>query len=1154
MHPAIHGESIVFCSDDDLWTVGIEGGIARRLTVSKGSVSRPVFSPDGRWIAFTGTDEGGTEVYIVPADGGEPRRLTFFGVTTYPAAWAHDGQDVLCASDAGQPFPGDFHLHAVPISGGPPRALALGPARGLALEPDGPGRALARHGGDPARWKRYRGGTCGTIWVDERGTGEFAQILKTLKGNLASPMWGEGRLYFISDHEGIGNLYSVRPGGRGAVRRHTHHEDFYARFPGSDGRRIVYHAGADLHLFDARTGDGAPIPIEIRSARPQRQRKFVGGNRLEDYDPHPAGHSAVLTVRGRPVAMGLWDGPATEFGAPWRGRHRLARWLSDGKRIVAVTDEPGEEQLEIFTPGRGVERVDLEVDLGRVTDLAVAPAPTGDGGEAAGARRGRRKMRPAKAPAHDRVAVTNHRQEVYIVDLTARRARRVDGSGFHRIAGIDWSPDGRYLAYSLAVDRRHMAIRVADSRSGAVRQVTGGDFIDYAPRFDPEGRYLYFLSLRTFDPVYDLIQFGLGFPRGSKPHLITLRAEETSPFSPPPRPLGPGGKGKEAALLGRNPWDAAPDDQARPADARARKRAEPGEPTRIDFAGIGERILSFPVPEGRYRDIGAIPGKVFFLAEPIEGSLGMSWYPGVPAANCSIELYDLREQKAATFAGGVSDFRVAADRQTMVYRAGARLRAVLATGEPGKLPSGDEPGRATGWIDLGRVRCSVEPVHEWRQMVRETWRLQRDQFWVPDMSRVDWRRVYERYIPLVERISTRGELADLIWEMQGELGTSHAYELGGDYRVPPRYGVGFLGADLAYDRRAKAWKVVRLPRGDSWNPKQSSPLAAPGLGVQPGTRIHAVGGIEVAADLSPQACLVHAAGQDVWLTVSDPAGDGRRPGRGARGKAMARLAEGDSGAASPTKPGERRTITVTTLATEHALRYRDWVERNRAYVHEKSRGRIGYVHIPNMGPWGYAEFHRYFLSELDRRGLIVDARHNGGGHVSQLLLDKLLRRRVGFNVSRHMGAEPYPSEAPRGPLVALTDELAGSDGDIFSHAWKLFRLGPLVGKRTWGGVIGIWPRHPLVDGSVTTQPEFSFWFEDVGWGVENYGTDPDIEVDFRPQDHAAGRDPQLDRGLEVILRLESRFREKLPDMTMRPDRSLPALPMAGAPARPARRA
>jgi len=1133
--PAIHADQIYFCSDDDLWCVLDRGGVARRLTVSRSAVTHPIVSPDGEWIAFAGADEGATEVYRIPAAGGEARRLTFFGVMTYPVAWSPDGGQIIFASDSGRPFMKDHQLFAIAADGGPARALGLGPARAYAFEPDGPGRALARNGGDPARWKRYRGGTVGTLWVDRRGEGEFSQLLKSLDGNIASPMWIGKRIYFVSDHEGVANLYSVRPDGRGAVVRHTHHEEFYVRFPATDGERIVYHAGADLFLYDPERDAETPLPVEIRSSRPQRQRKFVSGGTLEDYDPHPAGHSLALTVRGRPVAMGLWEGPATEFGLPWRGRHRLARWLNDGKRLIAVTDEGGEEELEVITPGAGVERIKLDADLGRVIDLVVAPPPLED--ETAG-RRGKRRTKK-KAPrrarrAPDLVALTNQRQELWLIDVTAKRARRIDRSDADRIAGLAWSPDRRWIAYGLPLDRRHVAIRIAAADSGKIEQVTTGDFIDLHPSFDPEGRYLYFLSLRTYDPLYDLLQFGLGFPRGVRPYLITLRADATSPFMPAPRPLGAGAAGQ---INGQNPWEISDDAQASPPKGAADK---PGEaqrkPVEIDFDGITERVLAFPVPEGRYSDLLAAPGKVFYLSYPIEGSLGQSWVPGVPPAKASIEVFDLREQKGATYASGVSNLKIGADGKTLLYQAGSRLRALLAAAEPGKAPAGTEPGRATGWIDLGRVRCAVDPAAEWRQMVAEAWRLQRDQFWVPDMSRLDWKRIYQRYAPLVERVSTRAELSDLIWEMQGELGTSHAYEIGGDYRATPAYRVGFLGADLTYNRREGVWQVARIPTGDPWDLQQGSPLAAPGMRMTAGTRIHAVNGRELDRDLSPLECLVCRAGQEVWLTVSDPPPRGKQRARRARPR--------------------RRTVTVRTLGSEYLLRYRDWVESNRAWVHRRSRGAIGYIHIPNMGPQGYAEFHRYFLSELDRKGLIVDVRHNGGGHVSQLLLTKLLRRRIGYDISRYGQPEPYMSEAPRGPMVALTDELAGSDGDIFSHAWKLYGLGPLIGKRTWGGVIGIYPRHLLVDGSVTTQPEFSFWFEDVGWNVENYGTDPDIEVDFRPQDYARGSDPQLERGLKEVLRIEQRFREKLPDMRRRPSRALPKLPSAPAEAagpKPSRR-
>ena len=1108
--PAISGDRIVFCSDSDLWMVSAAGGTARRLTAAKAIALRPCFSPDGEWIAFTGSDEGGTEIYRMPAAGGEAERLTHLSAMTYTLGWSADGKRIQYASDAGQAFMGDHNLYTVPAAGGPPRALGLGPARGLARAPDGKGMVIARNGGDPARWKRYRGGTVGTLWVDAQGQGNFRRILKNLNGNLASPMWIGKRIYFISDHEGIGNIYSCLPTGRN-LARHTDHQEFYARFASTDGRRIVYHAGADIHLFDPGTGEDLLVDIEIHSSRPERQRKFVNGtSALEDYDPHPKGHSLLLTVRGRPVTMGLWEGPATEFGTPWRGRHRLARWLNDGKRFVAVTDEPGEEQLAIFTPGGGVKLLDVGLDLGRIIEIKVAPAPAG---QTKKKTRSRKKKVPAsKKPAPpDRILVTNQRQEVIIVNLTTKRAQVIDKSEFERIEGPCWSPDGQWIAYGLATGHRNVAIRIANAATGKTEQITSGDFIDYEPCFDPEGRYLYFLSLRTYDPVYDMVQFGLGFPRGARPYMVTLKADEPSPFLPAPRPLGGKPPGR---MAGNNPWEIEEaDPTATKAKADGKKAGEGPVKVKIDFEGIAERLLAFPIPEGRYFGLQAIAGKLFIREEPIEGALGMVWL-GDPTSSASIALYDLQELKLATFETGITDFKICADGQTLLIRAGRRLRAVLASSEPGKLPAGRELGRTTGWIGLERVRCSVQPADEWRQMLTEAWRLQRDQYWVPDLAKIDWKGIHARYLPLIERLSTRAELSDLLWEMQGELGTSHAYEFGGDYPAAPRYPVGKLGADLRYNAKQKQWEVARLPQGDSWDPKAASPLAGPGMGIRPGTVIHAINGRELGPDLSPAECLVHLAGQEIWLTVS--AGTG--------------------------KP---RSITLKTLGQEYALRYRDWVEGNRAFVHAQSMGQVGYVHIPNMGPLGYSEFHRYFLAECGYTGLIVDVRHNGGGHVSSLLLDKLRRKRVGFVRTRYGGSEPYPSESPAGPMVALTDELAGSDGDIFSHCWKLNDLGPLIGLRTWGGVVGIWPRHPLVDGTITTQPEFSFWFADVGWGVENYGTDPDIEVAIRPQDYAAGKDPQIERGVTEVIKQLRRFKPPLPDMEKRPRLAQPKLPPRG---------
>jgi tricorn protease len=389
------------------------------------------------------------------------------------------------------------------------------------------------------------------------------------------------------------------------------------------------------------------------------------------------------------------------------------------------------------------------------------------------------------------------------------------------------------------------------------------------------------------------------------------------------------------------------------------------------------------------------------------------------------------------------------------------------------------------------------------------------------MSRLDWETVYQRYYKLIDRVATRAEFSDLLWEMQGELGTSHAYELGGDYRVVPKYAQGFLGANFEYDAEHKGYRITHIVQGDSWRERADSSLHRPGTNVQVGDVLLAIDGQHLDANWTPAQALVNRADSEVQLTILPAATE----------------------AGSEEKP-EPRLVLVKTLTSEQPARYREWVERNRQRVYQKTAGKVGYVHIPDMGPNGYAEFHRHYRAESERDGLIVDVRFNGGGHVSQLLLEKLARRRVGYDQPRYGPAVPYPYYSILGPMVALTNEYAGSDGDIFSHVFKLLKLGPLIGKRTWGGVIGIWPRHSLVDGTTTTQPEFSFWFEDVGWAVENYGTDPDIEVDIKPQDYARNKDPQLDRAIREIMAMLAENPPQIPDFGPRPSLELPELPKA----------
>ena len=1080
--PTLHSENIVLACEDDLWSVPASGGIARRLTSNRGEATRPSLSPDGTQLAFVGHEEGQAEIYLMPALGGQARRLTFMSSgQCLTAGWTADGK-IIFASNAREPFRFLMRLYAVDADGNPPESINVGPAQAIAYGPSG-GVVIGRNTNDPARWKRYRGGTAGQLWIDPSGSGDFHPLIE-LKGNPASPMWIGGRIYFISDHEGIGNLYSCRPSGDD-LRRHTDHDDFYARNPSTEGKRIVYHAGADLYLYDPIADKTAPIPVEFHSPQTQRNRKFVSARKyLQDWTLHPQGQYTAISTRGQVFTFAHWEGAVLQHGEPDGARYRLPQWLNDKERLIAVTDAGGEESFVIM--GKDQEtQVLAGLDIGRPEAIAVNPKK-------------------------DQIVFSNHRYELAWLDLTTRELRVIDRGKSAPIAGFDWSPDGEWVAYSVSVSLQVMALKLWQASTGQIFPLTRPVLRDVAPAFDLNGKYLYFLSYRTFDPVYDNLHFDLNFPRGMKPYLITLQKDLPSPFIPVPRPLEDKKEDKE---------DKNTQDDDQPKERKEEK--ENGKPIQVDLEGIEARIVEFPISEGLYGRIASTAkGKALYSRYPVEGALNQPWLPGEPSAKGTLLVYDLKDQKEETLVSSISDFQLSRDGKTLIYRAGNRLR-VLKAGEKPDNHSDDSPSRKSGWLDLSRVKAPVVPGAEWRQMFREAWRLQRDQFWTPDMSQVDWLAIHDRYLPLVDRASSRSEFSDLLWEMQGELGTSHCYELGGDYRPDPDYAQGYLGVEFVYDAEADCWRFARIAQGDPWDEKGDSPLNGPGINVRPGDKLIAINGRKLLRSVPPEACLVNLAESEITLTVSNQTSE-----------------VSETSEVSPT-----RTVTVKALRNDIPVRYREWVESNRRRVHEATGGRVGYVHIPDMSARGYAEFHRGFLAEVDREGLIVDVRFNGGGHVSSLILEKLARRRIGYDKPRWgQEPEPYPPQSVLGPMVALTNEHAGSDGDIFSHGFKLLNLGPLLGKRTWGGVIGIWPRHSLVDGTVTTQPEFSFWFTDVGWGVENYGTDPDIEIDNTPQDYARGVDAQLERAIEEMQKLLEANPPQRPTFEGRPSRALPKLP------------
>jgi len=1248
-YPTIHDNTIVFVSEDDLWVVPTGGGMARRLTSNLGAVTFPLLSPNGEWLAFVGREEGRTEVYVMAAEGGTAQRLTYLSSSCRVVGWSPDGQDIIFCSNHGQIIVNEYGLFRIardcttatvrPIDCGPARIISYGPDRQA---------ILGRNTQDSSRWKRYRGGTTGHFWIDRTGNGDFERFLDQLKGNTAFPMWivmpdrvhpadqltteaARTRIFFVSDHEGIGNLYSCDVAGAD-LRRHTDHEDYYVRSASTDGKQIVYQVGADIYCYNIADDREQLVEITYHSPRVQRSRRFVDATRfLDSARLHPKGKAMAITTRGKAFAFYNHEGPVLQYGEREGVRYRLPEWSDDGRHLILISDVSGEEVIEIHPDDPQAEPRRLEgLDLGRTVMLKLSP--TGN-----------------------LLALTNHRNELLLVDLASGDLTVVDRSPYRLIAGFDWSPDGHWLTYGCAITSKTTAIRLyrlpdpeaaeSDAREGAIYTITQPILRDVNPVFDPDGKYLYFLSYREFNPVYDNLHFELGFPWGMRPYLITLQSDLPNPFIPLPgldddddeeieadEESGAGdessGDVDDALADGSGLGDEEGEDDsydaleetygdediavARTVDGssaegdpsvvegasteetqdertletadKATKEKEADHPRlQIDLAGIEERILPFPVPDGRYGQIAGIPGKVLFTALPVEGALdnrmaGDDEYDDAGMLRC----YTFADYKTETIVDDVNWFQLSRDRKRLLYSAHRRLR-VLPAGEKPQIEHG--PSRRSGWIDLSRIKVSVDPQREWEQMFREAWRLQRDHFWTEDMSEVDWHIVYQRYYPLIERVSTRGEFSDLMWEMQGELGTSHAYEYGGDYRAHPYYSQGFLGTTFRWDAEANGYRVGPIVVGDSWDLNSTSPLVAPGVDVEPGDLLLAINGQRLDEKTPPAQLLVNQAGQDILLTFAPRLSDSSTPlgehlGIYGQKTVLADAEDGqkvDGDSAQPFAPAERtdstaldkastrirgtglamipkaqgeheptkgvpRGIIVRTIYGEEKAYYRAWVNRNQRRVHDATAGRVGYVHIPDMGATGYAEFHRSYLAEVDREALIVDVRYNGGGHVSQLILEKLARRRLGYDFSRWGGLEPYPADSVAGPIVALTNEHAGSDGDIFCHSFKLMKLGTLIGKRTWGGVVGISPHHALVDGTVTTQPEFSFWFADVGWSIENYGAEPDIEVDIRPQDYRAGTDPQLERAIvEVMNQLVDRP-ISVPDIATRPSRALPKLP------------
>ncbi|MEV6649293.1 S41 family peptidase [Streptomyces sp. NPDC051219] len=1071
--PHLHDDLLCFAAEDDLWVAplvraGQAPGRAWRVTVDRTRVSHPRFSPDGRHIAYTTWRSLDPEIHLAPVEGGSSRRLTYWGSTdTRVCGWDPDGH-ILAVSSHGQPFSYFSWAYKVATDGSPGRRLPWGPVADIQVaDIEGEHLTLLLTGKpphEPASWKRYRGGATGRLWLHGK------RLLDDLGGHLDCPMFVSGRIAFLSDHEGIGNIYSCLPDGTD-LRRHTDHDEFYARHASSDGRRIVYQCAGDLWMVEDLAPDAVPRKLDVRLGGPRagrRRYQVPASSHVNSLSVDATGRASAVCVRGSLYWLTHRDGPARAIADTPGVRVRLPEMLGSGGQVAYITDAEGEDAVEIaYLPRASGEREPRRLasgELGRVHELL-------------------------SDPEGQRLAIASNDGRLLLIDATEESNGEVTElirAGNGPVRDLSFSPDGAWLTWSHpGIGRSLRQIKVARIKDRAIVDVTNGRFEDENPVFTSDGRYLAFLSWRGFDPVYDVHTGDLSFPLGCRPYLVPLSSATPSPFA-----LSPDGR---PAAGGLDPAEGEPGT---------------GDGTvLVEVEGLADRVTPFPVAASKYSALHAVAGGgLVWLRWPISGALGETFAnPADTSGRPTLEHFDITKARKTELVNHLDWFAVSGDGTRLVVVDEGDLRAVPAT------ESGDSD--STVYLDLRRILHEVDPAAECRQAYNEAGRIIRAYFWEPHMCGIDWDGVLNQYRPLVERVASPDEFADLLREVVGELGTSHAYVSPARRNEgPPHYqrAMGLLGANLVC--RDGAWVVQRILPGESSDSKARSPLA--GTGIRDGAVLTHVDGRPVDPVAGPYPLLAMAGGTTVELTFQPAEGEGRA-----------------------------RRVAIVPLIDERPLRYQDWVTKRREVVREVSGGKCGYLHIPDMGGSGWAQFNRDLRREVSRPALLVDVRGNAGGHISELVVEKLSRKILGWDLTRNAQPVSYASNAPRGPVVALADEATSSDGDMITAAFRLLGLGPVVGLRTWGGVVGMTGRHQLGDGTVITVPMNAAWFETYGWSIENHGVEPDIEVERTPLDWAEGRHAQLDDAVQLALDLLARNPAAAPpDYSDVPDLRRPKLP------------
>lgn len=1044
-----HGR-IVFTYEDDLWLVPDQGGEAHRITTNPGFEAEAKISPDGTRIAFSGDYDGGFDVYVMDIDGGVPQRLTYHPSADRVTGWTPDGKAVVFSSNREAPRYSS-EIYSVALDGGMPVKLPVDRGSLASISPDGKGMAYNRYGRHTRTWKRYQGGNAQDIWVKDFTSGDITRITDW-SGSDQFPMWGTGgHIYFNSDRQdGTLNIYDYNTATK-ATRRLTFFKDYDVKYPSLGDGKIVFQQGPGLSVLDLASGKVAPVPITIPSDRRLLRTELVTPSpQTGSFNLSPAGKRALIEARGEILNLPTDEGDPLVLTRTPGSREKNAVWSPDGRWIALVSDRTGEEQVYLVDQhGRREWKQLTDGDFGFIRELVWSP--------------------DSKS-----LLFSDKFLKLNLVDAASGKTRMIAQSGYDDawerwgITEYVWSPDSRWVAYSSQTGNMNEAIWLYNMDSGKNTKLTDDMTQDWSPSFSRDGKYLYFLSNRTFQPTMGRQDQNHIFLKLCRPYVVLLQDGVRSPFyaedTAAEVKADDAGK-KEGKEDGKKDKDAGKDKVA----------------TRIDLAGIQGRILACEdVPAGNYFRLEAVEDGFVMLRKNDYEFLKYQDVNDGTRDELDLVGYKLEDHELSDLMTGVANFHLSADGKKLIYRAGSKY---------GMVDAGKAAKAGDGKIDPGAIKLTVDRMQEFPQIFRQAWRIQRSWFYDKNMHGVDWPGMYEKYAPFVAGCGTRGDLNYLIGEMISELNIGHTYVYGGDMgNDGPNVPTGMLGCSFKAEKGCEHYRITDIVPGVPWDSRYRSPLQEPGVDVKEGDYLLAVDGEDVTVGDNVFAHLQDRAGKMVTLTVSSR-DDGKDP----------------------------REVRLETLRGEGGLRYRAWVDANLAHVTDLSAGKVAYLHLPNMGETGLVEFGRSYYPQTGKTAMIIDDRYNGGGFVGDMIIDRLERTLWAVTQPREGGNGLNPERVFNGPLVVLINGDTYSNGEFFAETIKRKGLATLIGERTWGGSTGIEAHEDLVDGGGVTPPQFGLYALDGTWPIEGWGVEPDIVVINVPNDVVADKDAQLDFAVQYLL-------------------------------------